>query len=548
VAVSRSNTVSAWDLQNGRLRFPAIAGQTDARVSPDGGRLFTFSREEREVTNATVVIGQLWNAITGAPIGRPFQQGIIDVRYGVRDAQFSADGRRILITFKLLMPSETTGGFHWESGADLWDGVTGVPFQRLVEGVQGYVWATFTPDGAKIITVGNTNALLFEAETGRLIRELRHIGQFQDYVPEVPDHADMALSSDGRRLAVWLEIWNLDANEIRPTQLKVNNYMRSGFFSPSFSPDGTKVVGRGVELSGSGTMCHVWDTGTGALLFSPIQHQGRITWAKFSPDGRKLATTSEDGTAQISDAQTGARVCEPLSHGAEVIVGAFSPDSRRLFTASRDGWVRAWDVQTGRPVSDPLAHDGAVKALRFTRDGRWLLTTTDRSLHVWDVETTYAPVETWLLELAEVVVGRKLNEQNVPKPVDFDEFLRVKEQVLKSTNADYYTRWARWFLADRSTRTISPSSSITVPEYVQRLMEENTLESLREAVRLAPDNAVVLARLARHVLSQNSNQNPRQEAEADALSRRALALAPNDPEIAQLRTEVVGHLKKPARP
>jgi hypothetical protein len=51
-------------------------------------------------------------------------------------------------------------------------------------------------------------------------------------------------------------------------------------------------------------------------------------------------------------------------------------------------------------------------------------------------------------------------------------------------------------VGDRSTRAISSFSSITLPEYVQRRIQENRLASLQEAVGLAPTNGLAFARPA----------------------------------------------------
>jgi hypothetical protein len=47
-------------------------------------------------------------------------------------------------------------------------------------------------------------------------------------------------------------------------------------------------------------------------------------------------------------------------------------------------------------------------------------------------------------------------------------------------------------VADPSTRTISPFSKITVPEYIENRIKGNTAESLDEAARLANGNAELL--------------------------------------------------------
>ena len=81
------------------------------------------------------------------------------------------------------------------------------------------------------------------------------------------------------------------------------------------------------------------------------------------------------------------------------------------------------------------------------------------------------------------MAGKKLSGAGVLEPVAPEEFLKFKAQLGMTPATNFYTRWAKWFCADRATRTISPLSSITVPEYVQQRIAENNLESLREAVR-----------------------------------------------------------------
>jgi hypothetical protein len=58
--------------------------------------------------------------------------------------------------------------------------------------------------------------------------------------------------------------------------------------------------------------------------------------------------------------------------------------------------------------------------------------------------------------------------------------------------------WGRWFLADPSTRTISPFSKVTIAQYVENLLEENdpTVISLDEAESLAAGNSQLLAKIA----------------------------------------------------
>jgi WD40 repeat protein len=70
----------------------------------------------------------------------------------------------------------------------------------------------------------------------------------------------------------------------------------------------------------------------------------------FSPDGRRVATASDDSTVQVWDAATGARIVPAMHHDAEVYDVDFSPDGQRIVTADLTGIVRVWDVRTGTPA------------------------------------------------------------------------------------------------------------------------------------------------------------------------------------------------------
>jgi eukaryotic-like serine/threonine-protein kinase len=72
----------------------------------------------------------------------------------------------------------------------------------------------------------------------------------------------------------------------------------------------------------------------------------------FSPDGKRIATGSEDLAIRLWDASTGQQVLTLRGHTAAVTSLAFSPDSHRLVSGGIDWTARVWDA-TPLPATPP---------------------------------------------------------------------------------------------------------------------------------------------------------------------------------------------------
>jgi WD40 repeat protein/tetratricopeptide (TPR) repeat protein len=149
-----------------------------------------------------------------------------------------------------------------------------------------------------------------------------------------------------------------------------------------FSPDGSRVL----TASEDGT-ARVWDAATGQPLAPPMKHEKRVFHAEFSSDGRRVLTASEDGTARVWDAATGHPTIM-LNHASVVRHASFSPDGRRVLTGCGDATARVWDVATGKTITQPMRHEHWVNYVEFSPDGRRALTASyDRTARVWDAST-----------------------------------------------------------------------------------------------------------------------------------------------------------------
>jgi hypothetical protein len=120
-----------------------------------------------------------------------------------------------------------------------------------------------------------------------------------------------------------------------------------------------------------------------------------VTSVCFNPDGRRLASASEDKTVRLWDVATGREAATLRGHADAVYSVCFSPDGGRLASASGDGTVRLWE---GRPRQQSLTlktFTGRVESVEFSPDGQRVIARIDEAAgRAWDT-TTGVPVESW---------------------------------------------------------------------------------------------------------------------------------------------------------
>ena len=105
-----------------------------------------------------------------------------------------------------------------------------------------------------------------------------------------------------------------------------------------------------------------------------------------SPDGKKFATGSLDGTTKLWDAETG-EATVTITDAAAVLQLSFSPDGKRLATVSGIKG-RIWDLESSKPIELPSQPGVVFRFLKFSPDGKHLVSAGDRqSVRVWDAMT-----------------------------------------------------------------------------------------------------------------------------------------------------------------
>src|SRR5262249_51589598 len=108
----------------------------------------------------------------------------------------------------------------------------------------------------------------------------------------------------------------------------------------------------------------------------------------YSPDGRTLATASDNPIVCLWDPKTGKAIRQLEGHAAEVYAVAFSSDGKRLATGGLDKTVRLWDPATGKELSQVGKHRGDVRGLAFTAGDKQLAVGSwDSEVTLWDIAT-----------------------------------------------------------------------------------------------------------------------------------------------------------------
>lgn len=258
-------------------------------VSPDGKAVFTGGRFGD---------AHAWDAATGKELLKHNPAGISFPRLA-----FSPDG-------KVMASVPQQGGT-----GRLWDTGTGKELRKL-EGMPKWPnAAAFSPDGG-LLAIGAGEGprfiSLWDVATGRRLRAFAEQGWVLSLAFS-PDGHTLASGHDDRKVRLW-EVGSggerlvIDHGD-RPAVLafspdgallaSVCNETRSNTTTAGFLPP---PAGQGGPTAEDQAKVRVWDALSGARLAALAGHRGAVVSLAFSPDGKMLASGSNDTTILLWDA------------------------------------------------------------------------------------------------------------------------------------------------------------------------------------------------------------------------------------------------------
>ena len=368
-AAAANNIVQVWDVTTGDVAL-VLHGHKDSvasvAFSPDGWRLASGCGD------GTV---KLWDATAAA------EAVALSGNFGnVADVALATDGRRLAIA---------SGPF-----LRVLDTTTGVEVFNLTGHFDSVLGVAYSPDGRRLASVGEDRTVrVWDATNGSEIFCLRgHTAPIRAVAFSPDGHRLASISrastGGGRSFPGEAVIWDVSTGQMvwtLPGRTELGGGL--GLANVTFSPDGERLA------TSAGRIVHVWKAATGQAILTLPRLEGIVTRIAYSPDGKRLAAASQDGSVKVWDAVTG-ETCLTLGGHTSAVHGlTYSPDGRRLVTAaggtSKGGErlyseVKLWDALTGQEIltlrGAPAQHSG----MAFDRGGRRLAASGDNVVTIWE--------------------------------------------------------------------------------------------------------------------------------------------------------------------
>jgi WD40 repeat protein len=349
------NTIRFWDVASGKeqaaVKNAAVFWVDSVAFSPDGKTLGSGTGGNKV---------KLWD------VGTRKERTLLDKNseYAAPLVVFSADGKTLASGGRCIREMK------------LWDVASGQNTATLKgHDADGVKAMAVTRDGKALASVGHDGRIkLWDLTTGKNTAALT----IADWVPSA------AFSPDGKILATatWVVESINDMNVVTDKRVKlweVATGKKRAPMKPAAKPDPAAIAKLVRQL--------------GSDDFSTREEASREL-GKLDEVPAALQDAANSADPEVARRARGvigvitARIEEQgtlKGHTAMVSCLVFSPDGKTLATGSEDSTIKLWDVAKGQELAILQGHTGKVLSLAFGADGKLLASgSADKTIKLWD--------------------------------------------------------------------------------------------------------------------------------------------------------------------